>query len=156
METNNEHLPQPQGRFPLLKTYAALTPSVAGAFAVQELRQAFSDLHRLVELYVPGGRLRAMALTDLEKASCIAIKGAIHDDPESIETQEGSVEGIVPLQDIEAVPDEALVSLLLKRYEEGYELANQQGRRDLVAIHSDLSNILWRLQNPMKDNQDNE
>jgi hypothetical protein len=65
------------------KTYAYHKPSPAGLEKISRLRQAFSDLHDLIEREAPNSRERSVALTNLETTAMWAIKAVVCNDPES-------------------------------------------------------------------------
>lgn len=65
------------------KSYAYHKPSQAGLETIAKLRQAFSDLHDLVESVAPAGREKAIAFTNLETAAMWAIKAVVCNDPDS-------------------------------------------------------------------------
>lgn len=65
------------------KTYAYHKPSSAGIDKIARLRQAFSDLHDLVEELSPKSREQSVALTNLETTAMWAIKAVVCNDPES-------------------------------------------------------------------------
>ena len=65
------------------KTYAYHKPSGSGIDKIARLRQAFSDLHDLVEELSPKSREQSVALTNLETTAMWAIKAVVCNDPES-------------------------------------------------------------------------
>lgn len=65
------------------KTYAYHKPGAAAVAKIAALRQAFSDLHELLEANVVSSRERSVALTHLEDAAMWAIKAVVCNDPES-------------------------------------------------------------------------
>lgn len=67
----------------MLKTYSHHTPTPDAIGEIRELRQAFSDLHNLVERLATGSRERSVALTNLETAAMWAIKAVVVNDPGS-------------------------------------------------------------------------
>jgi hypothetical protein len=67
----------------LRKSYAYHKPSEAGIEKIRVLREAFSQLHDLIESTAPVSRERAVALTKLETTAMWAIKSVVCNDPES-------------------------------------------------------------------------
>lgn len=67
----------------MLKTFAYHKPSPEGLNAITDLREAFSDMHKLIELRAPASRERSIALTELETAAMWAIKAVVSNDPTS-------------------------------------------------------------------------
>lgn len=65
------------------KSYAYHKPSEAGIEKIRVLREAFSQLHDLIESTAPVSRERAVALTKLETTAMWAIKSVVCNDPES-------------------------------------------------------------------------
>lgn len=65
------------------KTYAYHKPSAAGLAKIAELRQAFSELHDLIEKLVSASRERSVSITELETTAMWAIKAIVCNDPES-------------------------------------------------------------------------
>jgi hypothetical protein len=65
------------------KTYAYHKPSTAGLARIQQLRQAFSILHDLIEELAPNSREKSVAFTNLETTAMWAIKAVVCNDPES-------------------------------------------------------------------------
>jgi hypothetical protein len=77
------------------KTYAYHRPSADGIEKIAKLRNAFSELHDLVDATCPEGRERSVALTSLEGAAMWAIKAVVCNDPES-EAEYDVMKGPVP------------------------------------------------------------
>jgi hypothetical protein len=69
------------------KTFAYHKPSSAGLEKINELREAFSDLHDIIEATCPPSRERSVALTELETTAMWAIKAVVCNDPESVITK---------------------------------------------------------------------
>ena len=65
------------------KTYAYHKPSDDGIDKIAQLREAFSELHTLIERIAPSSRERSVALTNLETSAMWAIKAVVHNDPKS-------------------------------------------------------------------------
>ncbi len=68
------------------KTYAYHKPSEDGLVKIRTLRQAFSDLHDLIDTTAPVSREKSVALTNLETTAMWAIKAVICNHPESVVT----------------------------------------------------------------------
>lgn len=66
------------------KTYQYHKPSEAGLDKIKQLREAFSNLHDLIEEVAPHSRERSVALTELETTAMWAIKSVVCNDPESV------------------------------------------------------------------------
>lgn len=66
------------------KKFAFHTPSESGKAKVQQLRQAFTDLDKLVSELAPQSRERSVAATELENAAMWAIKAVVLNDSASI------------------------------------------------------------------------
>ena len=66
------------------KTYQYHKPSEAGLDKIKQLREAFSNLHDLIEDVAPSSRERSVALTELETSAMWAIKSVVCNDPESV------------------------------------------------------------------------
>ena len=65
------------------ETYQYHKPSEEGLDKITKLRQAFSDLHDLIEMHAPSSREKSVAITNLETAAMWAIKALVYNDPES-------------------------------------------------------------------------
>ena len=65
------------------KVYQYHKPSDMGLEKITELRQAFSDLHNLIEELTPKSREQSVALTQLETTAMWTMKAVTHTDPES-------------------------------------------------------------------------
>ena len=65
------------------KTYAYHKPSASGISKIAALREAFSQLHDLIEATAPSSREKSVALTNLETTAMWAIKAVVCNDPES-------------------------------------------------------------------------
>jgi len=65
------------------KTYAYHKPSEDGLAKINELREAFSELHDKIVLRAPQSRELSVALTQLETAAMWAIKAVVCNDPKS-------------------------------------------------------------------------
>jgi hypothetical protein len=66
------------------KTYAYHKPSEVGLDKLATLRQAFSNLHDLLEKITPECYEQSVALTNLETTAMWAIKAVVCNDPESV------------------------------------------------------------------------
>lgn len=65
------------------KTYAYHKPSIDGIEKIRVLREAFSELHDLIETTAPQSREKSVALTNLETTAMWAIKAIVCNDPQS-------------------------------------------------------------------------
>lgn len=65
------------------KTFAYHKPSEEGLKRITQLRQAFSNLHDVIEALAPNSREKSVALTNLETTGMWAIKAVVCNDPES-------------------------------------------------------------------------
>ena len=65
------------------KTFAYHKPSEEGLKRITQLRQAFSNLHDVIEALAPNSRERSVALTELETTAMWAIKAVVCNDPDS-------------------------------------------------------------------------
>lgn len=73
---------------PIDKPYAYHKPSDKGLEKINQLREAFSDVAKMIELYCPQSRQKSIAITELETAAMWAIKAVVFNDPESeVQTQ---------------------------------------------------------------------
>lgn len=65
------------------KTFAYHKPSSDGLEKITKLREAFSQLHDMIEQTAPNSREKSVALTNLETTAMWAIKAVVCNDPES-------------------------------------------------------------------------
>lgn len=65
------------------KTYAYHKPSPDGLEKIAKLREAFSNLHDIIEELSPQSREKSVALTNLETTAMWAIKSVVYNDPQS-------------------------------------------------------------------------
>lgn len=65
------------------KTFAYHKPSQDGLSRITQLRQAFSNLHDVIDALAPASREKSIAFTELETAAMWAIKAVVCNDPES-------------------------------------------------------------------------
>lgn len=65
------------------KAFAYHQPSAEGLASITQLREAFSELHDLIETVCPASRERSFALTELERAAMWAVKSVVCNDPDS-------------------------------------------------------------------------
>lgn len=65
------------------KAFAYHKPSADGLNKIAQLREAFSQLHTLIESLAPMSRERAVALTELETTAMWAITAVVCNDPQS-------------------------------------------------------------------------
>lgn len=68
---------------PIDKPYAYHKPSERGLYRINTLREAFSELQRVIEEQCPASRQKAVAITELETSAMWAIKAVVFNDPES-------------------------------------------------------------------------
>lgn len=69
---------------PIDKPFAYHKPSPVGLARITTLREAFSDLQRVIEQVCPASRQRAVAITELETAAMWAIKAVVFNDSDSV------------------------------------------------------------------------
>jgi hypothetical protein len=65
------------------KTFAYHKPSDESSVKIRAIREAFSELHALIEELAPNSREKAVALTNLETTAMWAIKAVVFNDPKS-------------------------------------------------------------------------
>jgi hypothetical protein len=65
------------------KTFAYHKPSAEGLKQITTLREAFSQLHDLMEATCPASREKSVAFTHLETTAMWAIKAVVCNDPAS-------------------------------------------------------------------------
>lgn len=65
------------------KTYAYHKPSDTGIAKIRKIREAFSQLHDLIEAECPNSREKSVALTQLETTAMWTIKSVVCNDPQS-------------------------------------------------------------------------
>lgn len=83
-ENEIEKAPAPH----ISKTFAYHKPSADALAKITKIRELFSELDSTLRCFVPSGRERAKALTDIESAAMWAIKSVVISDPGSVpETQ---------------------------------------------------------------------
>ena len=68
---------------PIDKPFAYHKPSEDGLTRITNLREAFSDLQRVIDRTCPDGRQKSVATTYLETAAMWAIKSVVFNDPDS-------------------------------------------------------------------------
>lgn len=68
---------------PIDKPYAYHKPSDDGMNKINALREAFSNLGRLIEETCPSSRHKSVAITQLETTAMWAIKAVVFNDPDS-------------------------------------------------------------------------
>jgi hypothetical protein len=66
------------------KTFAYHKPSIEGLEKITRLREAFSDLNRLIKETCPQSREQSVALTNLETTAMWAVKSVVCNDPNSV------------------------------------------------------------------------
>lgn len=69
---------------PIDKPYAYHRPSNDGMDRINQLREAFSNLERLIQSVCPDSRHKSVAITQLETTAMWAIKAVVFNDPESV------------------------------------------------------------------------
>jgi hypothetical protein len=84
---------------PIDKSYAYHAPSIEGLKKINKLREAFSDLERLINDTCPTSRHKSVAITNLENAAMWAIKAVVFNDPDSVVNQNPSLE--TPSSDVD-------------------------------------------------------
>ena len=65
------------------KAFAYHKPTEDSVKKMAEIREAFSDLHSLIESLAPASRERSVALTELETAHMWTNKAIVVNDPDS-------------------------------------------------------------------------
>jgi hypothetical protein len=65
------------------KPYAYHVPSASGLAKITALREAFSQIDRLIKEVCPDSRQRAVAITNNEQTAMWAIKAVVFNDPDS-------------------------------------------------------------------------
>lgn len=65
------------------KTYQYHKPSADSLTKITTLRQAFSELHDLIDSHAPNSREKSVAFTKLEECAMWGIKAVVCNDPES-------------------------------------------------------------------------
>ena len=68
---------------PIDKPFAYHKPSDEGLNRINDLREAFSDVKKMIESHCPSSRERSVALTELETTAMWAIKAVVFNDPKS-------------------------------------------------------------------------
>lgn len=68
---------------PIDKPYAYHKPSPEGHARITELREAFSEVAKVIEKACPNSRQKSVAITELETAAMWAIKAVVFNDPNS-------------------------------------------------------------------------
>lgn len=68
---------------PIDKPYAYHKPSDDGLARINALREAFSNLERLINETCPNSRHKSVAITNLETTAMWAIKAVVFNDPNS-------------------------------------------------------------------------
>lgn len=65
------------------KPYAYHKPSDDGLTKITALREAFSNIGKLIEETCPASRHKSVAITNLETTAMWAIKAVVFNDPDS-------------------------------------------------------------------------
>jgi hypothetical protein len=68
---------------PIDKPYAYHRPSANGMIRITALREAFSNVERVMKEQCPPSRQLSVAVTELETAAMWAIKAVVFNDPAS-------------------------------------------------------------------------
>lgn len=68
---------------PIDKPYAYHKPSPEGLDKITKLREAFSNIEKLIKEVCPESRQRSIAITELETTAMWAIKAVVFNDPNS-------------------------------------------------------------------------
>jgi hypothetical protein len=68
---------------PIDKPYAYHKPSTDGMSRITTLREAYSELQRVIDETCPHSRHKSVAITELETSAMWAIKAVVFNDPES-------------------------------------------------------------------------
>jgi hypothetical protein len=71
-------------RMPIDKPFAYHKPGESGLAKINNLREAFSSLKKLIEEVAPASRERSVAITELETSAMWAIKAVVFNDSQSI------------------------------------------------------------------------
>ena len=69
---------------PIDKPYAYHSPSADGLRKITAIREAYSGVQKILELYCPPSRQLSVAITELETSAMWAIKSVVFNDPESL------------------------------------------------------------------------
>ena len=68
---------------PIDKPYAYHKPSPGGLNRINDLRAAYSEVQRVIDMVCPNSRQKAIAITELETSAMWAIKSVVFNDPDS-------------------------------------------------------------------------
>lgn len=68
---------------PIDKPYAYHQPSPDGLAQITQLREAYSNLQRIIDENCPLSRQKSVAITELETSAMWAIKAVVFNDPNS-------------------------------------------------------------------------
>jgi hypothetical protein len=68
---------------PIDKPYAYHKPSSDGLNKINQLRDAFSMMEKLIHANCPDSRQKSIAITNLETTAMWAIKAVVFNDPQS-------------------------------------------------------------------------
>ena len=69
---------------PIDKPYAYHKPSPEGMDKINQLREAYSIVQRIIDEVCPQSRQKSVAITELETSAMWAIKAVVFNDPESV------------------------------------------------------------------------
>lgn len=69
---------------PIDKPYAYHAPSSDGHLRITQLREAFSDVQKVIDRVCPDSRHKSVAVTNLETSAMWAIKAVVFNDPFSL------------------------------------------------------------------------
>lgn len=68
---------------PIDKPYAYHKPSDDGMNKINRLREAYSEVQRVIDEVCPNSRQKSVAITELETSAMWAIKSVVFNDPTS-------------------------------------------------------------------------
>ncbi len=68
---------------PIDKPFAYHKPSSDGMLRITSIRNAFSEVKKVIEANCPESRQRSVAITELETSAMWAIKAVVFNDPNS-------------------------------------------------------------------------
>lgn len=66
------------------KPYAYHKPSPDGFEKINKIREAYSNLQRVIDTECPPSRHKSVAITELETSAMWAIKAVVFNDPQSV------------------------------------------------------------------------
>lgn len=68
---------------PIDKPYAYHKPSAEGLAKINSLREAYSNVQRIIDEICSASRQKSVAITELETSAMWAIKAVVFNDPQS-------------------------------------------------------------------------